>query len=110
MIEIPKARSTDSDSLPCHNDCPLGPLDCPLQKYVDDGTPEYPNYGHNEPGPECPGPGRYRLVDEAAIEELRRNFLLHLKQDRDRTLEFTVNTIRELFDAAGLGRKDEHED
>ena len=56
------------------------------------------------PGPDCPGPGRYRLIDEAKIEELWKNFLLHLPDDRDRTIEFTVNTVRELFTAAGLGK------
>jgi hypothetical protein len=51
-------------------------------------------------------PGRYRLVRVDEIEELRRNFLLHLTDDRDRTLEMKVSTVRELFTAAGLGRKD----
>lgn len=51
-------------------ECPLGPLDCPLQIYVNDGTPQYPNCGHSEPGPDCPGPGVYYLASKGPIDQL----------------------------------------
>ena len=49
--------------------------------------------------------GLCRMIPEKKIEELWKNFLLHLPDDRDRTIEFTVNTVRELFTAAGLGKE-----
>jgi len=51
--------------------------------------------------------GPCRLIDEAKIDELRKNFLLHLEDNPVRVLEMSVDVVRKLFDAAGLGRKDE---
>ena len=49
-----------------------------------------------KPGPNCPGPGRYRLIDEAKIEELWK--------DMDVYFDDGPESITEILRRAGLGK------
>jgi hypothetical protein len=75
----------------CSPDCSIYRRTCKL------------NDNYFTPGPDCPGPGRYRLIDEVAIEELWDEWVDCLEgQDKEQ--------VTMILTAAGLGRKDEHED
>ena len=111
-IEIESDMSWPNKAIVCSPDCDL----CYIADWNEDGSPKRIDCAKEwmvdgVPGSECPVYGTeaktmtLRLIDEAKIEELWKNFLLHLPDDRDRTIEFTVNTVRELFTAAGLGKE-----
>ena len=94
-IEIKKPRR-DEEGAFCSHECGVSRSECPCAVKRD--SPNKFRY-YLIPGPNCPGPGHYRLIDE----ELLGLFLSWMESSNE---DIAVIDLKYRIDVLGLGRKD----
>jgi hypothetical protein len=98
-IEI-KPPMSDIEGDYCSPRCGVNRSECPYAIRRD--SPNKFTY-YLQPGPDCPGPGRYRLIDEAKIEELCK---IIGTWTTPVDIAVPVRILNNWITAAGLGRKE----